>query len=111
MFKFFADPKAIAHYVSDLLIEQLQKKDNTVLGLATGSTMVPVYDVLSTQILAQQIDVSNATTFNLDEYLGLSSEHPQSANTRLACCMLSKRCRCTHCSLSVRIKRSIIPFC
>ena len=38
MFKFFADPKAIAHYVSDLLIEQLQKKDNTVLGLATGST-------------------------------------------------------------------------
>ncbi len=78
MFKFFADPKAIAHYVSDLLIEQLQKKDNTVLGLATGSTMVPVYDVLSTQILAQQIDISNATTFNLDEYLGLSSEHPQS---------------------------------
>ncbi|NLY65689.1 MAG: glucosamine-6-phosphate deaminase [Alcaligenaceae bacterium] len=78
MFYVLPNPQAIAEYVSDLLIAQIQKKNNAVLGLATGSTMEPVYEKLSKQVTHKNIDVSGLTTFNLDEYIGLGAEHPQS---------------------------------
>ncbi|WP_108485390.1 glucosamine-6-phosphate deaminase [Oceaniglobus ichthyenteri] len=53
------------------------------LGLATGGTMEPVYAAL----VAGDVDLSRVTTFNLDEYVGLGPDHPQSyrayMNTRL----------------------------
>lgn len=78
MFYVFPNPQAIAEYVSGLLIAQIQKKNNAVLGLATGSTMEPVYAKLCEQVAQQNVDVSGLTTFNLDEYIGLGSDHPQS---------------------------------
>lgn len=78
MFHVFPNPQAIAEYVSNQLIAQIQKKNNAVLGLATGSTMEPVYEKLSEQVSRQNIDVSGLTTFNLDEYIGLGADHPQS---------------------------------
>lgn len=78
MFYIFPDPQAIAEYATGLLITQILKKNNSVLGLATGSTMEPLYQELSKQVSEQNIDVSGLTTFNLDEYIGLGAEHPQS---------------------------------
>jgi glucosamine-6-phosphate deaminase len=57
---------------------QLREKTDSVLGLATGSTPVGLYDRLVMMARAGEIDLSHTTTFNLDEYVGLSSSHPQS---------------------------------
>lgn len=48
------------------------------LGLATGSTMLAMYHELVRLHQRESLDFSKVVTFNLDEYLGLSSNHPQS---------------------------------
>jgi len=48
------------------------------LGLATGSTMLAMYQELVRLHRRESLDFSQVVTFNLDEYLGLSSNHPQS---------------------------------
>ncbi|WP_407887248.1 glucosamine-6-phosphate deaminase [Levilactobacillus sp. N40-8-2] len=45
-----------------------------VLGLATGSTPVTIYE----QLVASDLDFSQLTSVNLDEYVGLNADHPQS---------------------------------
>lgn len=78
MFYMYPDPQTIADHVSARFISLIQKKPQIVLGLATGSTMEPIYERLITQVIDQKIDVSQLTTFNLDEYIGLGPDHPQS---------------------------------
>lgn len=78
MFYVFPTPQSIGQYVSEELIKQIKAKPNSVLGLATGSTMLPVYAELIAKVKEQNIDLSAVTTFNLDEYIGLSAEHDQS---------------------------------
>lgn len=48
------------------------------LGLANGGTMTEVYKYLVELLEKNQLDVSHVETFNLDEYVGLKAEHPQS---------------------------------
>jgi glucosamine-6-phosphate deaminase len=48
------------------------------LGLATGSTMLGMYQELVRLHREERLDFSRVLTFNLDEYLGLSAKHPQS---------------------------------
>jgi glucosamine-6-phosphate deaminase len=48
------------------------------MGLATGSTMLAMYQELVRLHQRESLDFSKVITFNLDEYLGLSSNHPQS---------------------------------
>ncbi|MBR9763938.1 MAG: glucosamine-6-phosphate deaminase [Rhodobacteraceae bacterium] len=52
------------------------------LGLATGGTMEPVYAEL--REAAADTSFRAVTTFNLDEYVGLSPEHPQSYHRYMA---------------------------
>ena len=61
-----------ASYISDLVIS----KSNAVLGLATGSTPIPVYAELVRLHNEGGISFSNVTSYNLDEYIGLPSDHP-----------------------------------
>lgn len=70
--------KEISSYVADLLQKQLQAKPHSTLGLATGSTPVPVYNELIQRFKEGRLSFRRARTFNLDEYVGLSAEHPQS---------------------------------
>ncbi|MCL1092333.1 glucosamine-6-phosphate deaminase [Shewanella kaireitica] len=72
------DSAAVAAYGANIFIKQLQKRSHSVLGLATGSTPVSLYQQLIEATKAGNISFSNATTFNLDEYLGLAGSHPQS---------------------------------
>ena len=58
-----------AHIIAKLLRE----KPDAVLGLATGSTPLLLYRTL----IEMNLDWSKVTTFNLDEYIGLAREHPQ----------------------------------
>ncbi len=57
---------------------QLQQKPASVLGLATGSTPTLCYEQLIRLYKEGYADFSSAFSFNLDEYHGLSPEHPQS---------------------------------
>lgn len=56
----------------------LNSKPNAVLGLATGSTPLGLYKELVRMHRDEGLDFSQATTFNLDEYVGLKQNHPQS---------------------------------
>jgi glucosamine-6-phosphate deaminase len=56
----------------------LNAKPNAVLGLATGSTPLGLYKELVRMHRDEGLDFSQVTTFNLDEYVGLKQNHPQS---------------------------------
>lgn len=80
MFHVFPTPHCIAKQLSQLLIELIKNKPTAALGLATGSTMEPVYAQTIRRARAIQLDVSQLQTFNLDEYVGLPPTHLQSYN-------------------------------
>ena len=67
-------PEAATAIAARLIARLLKEKPDAVLGLATGSTPLPLYRAL----VDMQLDWSRVRTFNLDEYLGLAPEHPQS---------------------------------
>lgn len=61
-----------------IIASQVTLKPHCVLGLATGSTPIGTYKELIRFHLEEELDFSNVTTVNLDEYYGLSPEHEQS---------------------------------
>jgi len=63
---------------AQLIAKQITKKKNSVLGLATGQSPVGMYQELIKMFKRGDIDFSEVRTFNLDEYYGLPSKHPQS---------------------------------
>ena len=72
------DYNEMSYQAAQLITEQITKKRNTVLGLATGSTPEGMYKELINLNQEDKVDFSEVITFNLDEYYGLSPEHPQS---------------------------------
>jgi glucosamine-6-phosphate deaminase len=66
------DPAAVAQMGGRILARQVAHKPSSVLGLATGQTMIGVYR----HLVQQSLDFSQVHTFNLDEYVGLSPGHP-----------------------------------
>lgn len=58
----------------------VRKKPNAVIGFATGSTPIGLYKQLIRLHKEEGLDFSGITTFNLDEYIGLAPDHPQSYN-------------------------------
>ena len=69
--------EAAAH-VGRLVADALVVAPDAVLGLATGATMVPVYDWLLAARRDGLLSFARATSFNLDEYAGLGAAHPGS---------------------------------
>jgi len=63
---------------ADTVSQQIKDKPNSVLGLATGSTPLGLYAQLVERNKRGEIDFSQITTFNMDEYKGLPKDHPQS---------------------------------
>lgn len=68
----------ISLQAAQLIAGAVRRKPNLSLGLATGSTMVSVYQQLVALHKQGSLDFSRVITFNLDEYLGLPAAHPQS---------------------------------
>ncbi len=63
---------------ADIIAELLKSKPECVLGLATGSTPVGMYQELAKMNKAGEITFKNVTSFNLDEYYPLAPDHDQS---------------------------------
>ena len=61
-----------------LFAAEIMENPKTILGMATGSTPVGLYKELVKMYEAGDLDFSQVTTFNLDEYIGLAPEHDQS---------------------------------
>lgn len=61
-----------------LVAHLLHAKPKAVLGLATGSTPIGIYEELVKLYAKQHIRFREATSFNLDEYVGLPETHEQS---------------------------------
>ena len=72
------DAQAVAAHAAQRVGELLAKKSDAVLGLATGSTPIALYQQLIKQTLNGELSFRNATTFNLDEYIGIAPSSPQS---------------------------------
>lgn len=72
------DAEAVAAYGFEIFKKQLAIKSNSVLGLATGSTPVTLYQRLIAASQSDELSFAEVTTFNLDEYLGLPADHKQS---------------------------------
>jgi glucosamine-6-phosphate deaminase len=72
------DAATVSKVAARIFQDQLDRKPSSVLGLATGSTPLGLYRELTALAKANLIDFSRATTFNLDEYVGLDPSHPQS---------------------------------
>ncbi len=74
----FVGPETLARALALDVGRQLTKSPGSVLGLPTGLTPIPLYHRLVALHRAGGADFSRATTFNLDEFLGLSPADPRS---------------------------------
>ncbi|HOU95728.1 MAG TPA: glucosamine-6-phosphate deaminase [Bacteroidales bacterium] len=77
------DPAEIGNWTATYIADKINKKKPTpakpfVLGLPTGSSPIPVYKEFVKMYNAGKISFKNVITFNMDEYVGLDENHPES---------------------------------
>ena len=72
------DYDSLSKTTAQFLASKIKIKPNIVLGLATGSTPKGTYRELIKLHREEGLDFSKVRTFNLDEYVGLDGEHPNS---------------------------------
>ncbi|CAI6340590.1 unnamed protein product [Periconia digitata] len=77
------DPRTASKYIADYIIERIKSFNPSparpfVLGLPTGSSPVLIYQNLVQRHKAGEISFRHVVTFNMDEYVGIPREHPES---------------------------------
>lgn len=72
------DYEELSRAAASLIAAQVLSKPDSVLGLATGSSPVGAYQKLIQWHRAGALDFSDCSTVNLDEYVGLTKDDPQS---------------------------------
>ena len=70
--------KEMSRKAANIISAQIITKHNSVLGLATGSTPLGIYKQLIEWYNKGDLDFGDVISVNLDEYLGLAGDHPQS---------------------------------
>ncbi len=76
-------PQEVAAWAASHIIERIKERAAVsdkpfVLGLPTGSTPIATYEELIRRHKAGEISFRNVITFNMDEYVGIPEEHPES---------------------------------
>lgn len=77
-FLVFENYDEISYEAFKILRDAIKANPRITLGLATGSTPLKLYELLIKAYEKGELDFSQVTTINLDEYEGLSDNHPQS---------------------------------
>ena len=72
------DATAGGELIAEAIAALLRRKPDALLGVATGSTPLPVYKALAAKVRSGAVDPSNARICQLDEYVGLPAGHPES---------------------------------
>ena len=75
------DIPAASRIGARLIALQIRRRPDSVLGLATGNSPVPLYAELARMHREEGLDFARVRTFNLDEFIGLSPDHPASYHT------------------------------
>lgn len=70
--------ESLASAAAAMIAGIVMEKPDAVLGLATGSTPAPVYRELARMAHRGIVSFAQVRTYNLDEYVGLNPDHPQS---------------------------------
>ena len=68
----------MSRVAANLISAQIILKPASVLGLATGSSPIGIYDQLTKWYEKGDLDFAKVRSVNLDEYVGLGEDHPQS---------------------------------
>lgn len=80
--KVVKNEKELGEFVADIIGKDIKEKNKNgekyYLGLATGSSPIPVYNELVKRYEDGKIDFFNVGTYNLDEYVGLNETDDQS---------------------------------
>ncbi|BCS33353.1 glucosamine-6-phosphate deaminase [Luteitalea sp. TBR-22] len=71
-------PQDVADLAAQRVADLLLDTPRAVLGLPTGRTPIAMYDELAARASAGEIDFSQVTSFNLDEFVGIGESHPGS---------------------------------
>lgn len=74
----YVSANAAARAAARLVLGHLSQNPRLVLGLPTGNTPIPMYQALVRAYRQGRADFSRATTFNLDEFVGLGPDDPGS---------------------------------
>lgn len=77
-FHVYENARAACEAAGVLIAAQITRKGDSVLGLATGSTPIPAYEMLTQWYDRGVIDFDRVRTFNLDEYVGINHKNPLS---------------------------------
>jgi len=68
-----------AHYIAEKINEKAKETSEPfVLGLCTGSTPIETYKELIRMVKDKEVSFKNVISFNMDEYVGLPKDHPES---------------------------------
>lgn len=70
--------EAAGALAADSILRLIRTKPDAVLGLATGTTPLPVYRALAERLAADPVDVSHVRGYALDEYVNLPAGHSES---------------------------------
>ena len=73
----FADEYTLAELAADAIERLLRTEAAPVIGLATGSSPLRIYDELTTRHKNEGLSFAHAQAFMLDEYVGIADDHPQ----------------------------------
>ncbi|MCI1779198.1 MAG: glucosamine-6-phosphate deaminase [Bacteroidales bacterium] len=70
-------------WAANYIVSQINRKKTItdapfVLGLPTGSTPIPTYKKLISLYKENKVSFKNVVTFNMDEYVGIPEDHPES---------------------------------
>jgi len=73
----------VGQWTANYIIEKIKKANPTpdkpfILGLPTGSSPIPTYQELVKRYKKGDISFKNVVTFNMDEYVGIPEDHPES---------------------------------
>lgn len=86
----FKNEKVLDEYVGKHMVNFINNHDNPVIGFATGSTPLGVYDYFINEYDNGNVDFSKIIAFNLDEYVGVEKTHPRSFATAMREYLFSK---------------------
>ncbi|KAJ3569605.1 hypothetical protein NP233_g4939 [Leucocoprinus birnbaumii] len=80
------DPSSVGEYIANYICKRINEFAPTaekpfVLGLPTGSSPIPTYKALIKLVKDGKLSFKNVVTFNMDEYVGLPRDHPESYHT------------------------------
>lgn len=76
--KIFENSEQLDQFAAEWFTDLIRNKPDAVLGLATGSTPVGIYAKMVEQYRDRKVSFAGVTTYNLDEYAGLTPDNDQS---------------------------------